>query len=149
VKAVAVSVDVPQPREAVYDFLDVMANHEPFTNHMLKNWRYSGPDRGVGAKAKVDVAALGRTEAVEMEVIDAERPLRIVERNVAAGGRVGTGTYVLDDLPGGGTRIRFEYRFLQVRPTERLMLPLARAVLRRGNRRALERLAEALAARQA
>ena len=45
-KPVRVSIDVPQPREQVYDFLDVMSNHEPFTDHILKRWNYSGPDRG-------------------------------------------------------------------------------------------------------
>jgi hypothetical protein len=28
-KPVTVSIDVPQPRAAVFAFLDVMANHEP------------------------------------------------------------------------------------------------------------------------
>jgi hypothetical protein len=144
---VDVRIEVPQSREDVYDFLDVMANLEPFTDHMLRNWRCSGPERGVGSRAKVDAVALGRTEEVEIEVIDAERPVRIVERNVVpARGRVGTGSYVLEELPGGGTRVSFQYRFLEVRPVERLMLPLARVVLRRGNARAMERLAEQLAA---
>ena len=38
---VHVTIDVPQPVEEVYDFLDVMANHEPFTNHILKEDRKS------------------------------------------------------------------------------------------------------------
>ena len=48
-KPVLTSIDVPNQREQVFDFLDVMANHEPFTNHMLKQWEYSGPDRGIGS----------------------------------------------------------------------------------------------------
>ena len=42
-KPVRVSIDVPQQREQVYDFLDVMSNHEPFTDHMLKHWQSPGP----------------------------------------------------------------------------------------------------------
>src|SRR5438270_5429039 len=107
-KPVRVAVDVPNPREQVFDFLDVMANHEPFTNHMLQDWRYSGPDRGIGSKAVVTSTVGGRSETIEIEVIAAERPRSIVERNLGAGGkRIGTGTYTLAQLPSGGTRITF------------------------------------------
>jgi carbon monoxide dehydrogenase subunit G len=144
-KPVRVTIDVPQPREQVFDFLDVMSNHESFTNHMLQDWTYSGPDRGIGSKAKVTVKAAGRSDTVDMEVIAAERPKTIVERNVGAGGRrIATGTYVLDELPGGGTRIAFEYAWQSTPLSERLGSPLVRAILRRGNERAMERLAEQL-----
>jgi hypothetical protein len=36
-KPVRVSIDVPQAREDVYDFLDVLANHELFTDHMMRD----------------------------------------------------------------------------------------------------------------
>jgi hypothetical protein len=36
-----VSVDVPNPREHVYDFLDLMANNERFTDHFMRDWQYS------------------------------------------------------------------------------------------------------------
>jgi len=145
---VNVSIEVPEPQEEVYDFLDVMANHEPFTNHMLRDWEYSGPDRGVGSKARVKVSAGGRTDTVEIEVVSAERPKQIIERNIGAGGRrVANGTYILEPLPSGGTRIVFEYAWQQAPLSERLASPLVRSVLRRGNQRAMQRLAEALAAR--
>ena len=109
-KPVTVTIDVPQPREAVYDFLDVMANHEPFNDHMMRDWHLEGPARGIGSRARVTAIAAGRTETVEIVVIEAERPVKTVERNVGAGGkRVGTGTYTLADLPGGGTRVTFTY----------------------------------------
>ena len=138
---------MPNPAEEVYDFLDVMANHEPFTDHMLQDWRYSGPDRGIGSKARVTVKAAGRSETVDIEVIAGERPHSIVEQNVGAGGRrIATGTYILESLPDGGTRIVFEYAWKQAPLGERLGAPLVRAILARGNRRALDRLAEQLAA---
>ena len=144
-KPVHVSIDLPQSRDDVYDFLDVMANHEPFTNHILKDWEYSGPDRGIGSKARVHVSAAGRTDTVDIEVIDAERPARIVERNIGAGGeRVATGTYTLSDLPGGGTHVQFEYAWQQIPLSERVMSPLVRGMLRRANERAMERMAEQL-----
>ena len=148
-KPVRVSIDVPQRREDVYDFLDVLANHELFTDHMLREWHCAGPARGVGAKASVTAVAGGRTEALDMEVIEAERPTRNVERNVGASGRVATGTYALAELPGGGTRITFESAWLRVPRAEALTAPLVRAVLRRGNKRSLERLAALLAGQQA
>jgi len=141
-----VSIDVPPAREDVYDFLDVLANHELFTGHMMRDWRYEGPARGVGAKAKVTAVAAGRTDTLDLEVIEAERPARNVERNVGASGRVMTGTYTLAGLPGGGTRITFESAWLRVPRGEALVAPLVRAVVRRGNKRAMERLAEQLRA---
>jgi carbon monoxide dehydrogenase subunit G len=149
-KPLRVTIDVPDAREDVYDFLDVMANHEPFTDHMLRDWRYSGPERGVGSKARVTVKAGGRTDEIEIEVVSADPPERIVERNIGAGGRrIGYGTYTLAELPGGGTRIQFEYAWQQAPLSERLTAPMIRAILRRGNERAMERLAERLAQRQA
>jgi hypothetical protein len=141
-KPVTVSVEVPQDRDEIYDFLDVMANHEAFTDHLLRDWTLSGPDRGVGAKARVHVRAFGVADVVDIEVIDAESPRRIVERNVAAkAGRTAQGTYTLDALPGGGTRITFEYRWIVTPLADRLTAPLSRAFIRRVNLKAMQRLA--------
>lgn len=145
---VQVSIDVPQAREDVYDFLDVMANHEPFNRHMMRDWKYDGPPAGVGAKARVTAFAAGRSMPVDMEVIEAERPVRTVERNVSAGGqRVATGAYTLADLPGaGGTRITFTYTWEKAPLGDRLIPPLTRSIVRRGNQRAMRQLAEQLRA---
>lgn len=144
-KPVTVSIDVPQDRELVYDFLDVMANHEGFNDHLMREWELSGPERGVGSKARVRTRALGMSDVVDIEVIDAEAPTRIVERNTAAkAGRTGQGTYTLEPLPGGGTRISFEYRWIVAPVIDRLTSPLARAYIRRNNTTAMRRLAEQL-----
>jgi hypothetical protein len=140
-----VATTVPYPAERVYDFLDVMANHEPFTNHMLKDWEYSGPERGIGAKARVTATLAGRSEPAEIEVIAAERPRTIIEQNVGAGGRrIATGTYILEPMASGETHITFEYAWKQAPLSERLAAPLVRAILSAANRRALTRLAEQL-----
>ncbi len=144
-KPVTVHMDVPNPREEVYDFLDVMANHEPFTNHMLVDWEYSGPDRGVGSKARVRVKLGGTNEVVDIEVVSATAPEQIVERNIGANGRrVANGTYKLAELPNGGTRVTFEYSWQQAPLRERLAAPFVRAIMRRGDERAMQRLAEQL-----
>ena len=72
----------------------------------------------------------------------AEPPRTIVERNVASrAGRVGQGTYTLDPLPTGGTRITFEYRWIKAPLLDRLTAPFVRAYLRRNNATAMRRLA--------
>lgn len=146
-KPVRVSTQVPYPREEVFDFLDVMANHEPFTNHMLHDWEYSGPDRGVGSKARVKASAGGRTDEIDIEVVAATFPATIVEENIGAGGhRVANGTYTLQPLDGGGTKIEFEYAWQKAPLSERLLAPIVRSLLRRGNQRAMERLVQQMAA---
>jgi hypothetical protein len=57
---------------------------------------------------------------------------------------VATGTYTLAALPGGGTRITFVNAFEKVPRNEALAAPLVRVLARRGNQRALARLAAAL-----
>lgn len=144
---VTVSIDVPQSREDVYSFLDILPNHEGFTDHMMVDWEYSGPDRGVGAQARVRTT-MGKPDSVAFEVISADPPREIVERNVGARGkRVATGTYRLEELPDGGTHIEFTYAWEAAPLSERLFGPLVRSVLRRGNEKAMTRLADTLSRR--
>jgi hypothetical protein len=148
--SVTVTVDVPQPRRDVFAFLDVMANHERFTDHMLTDWRIYPPPTpatGIGSKARVTTKLGGRSDEVDIEVIEAEEGRRIKERNSASQGRrVGTGTYVLSDLPDGGTHIEFTYAFERIPALEKPFKPLMHSMLRRGNQRAMERLKETLQA---
>jgi hypothetical protein len=138
-------IDVPQPRDHVYDFLDVLANHELFTDHMMRDWELDGPPRGVGSKAKFNSVLGGRTEPIELEVIADEPPVRNVERNTGAGGRrVATGTYTLAERPDGGTRITFEYAWQRAPLSERLAAPIVRRMMQRGLTRAMQRLADQL-----
>lgn len=144
-KPVTVSVDVPVEQRRVYDFLDVMANHEPFNDHLMRDWELSGPATGVGSKARVRVKAMGVADVIDIEVVDAEAPTRIVERNHAhKAGRVGEGTYTLAPLPDGGTRVTFEYRWLKAPIMDRMTAPLTRAYLKRNNAIAMRRLKDQL-----
>jgi hypothetical protein len=143
---VTVTIDVPQPRTAVYDYLDVMANHEAFTDHMLTNWRVSGPATGIGSKAHVTTKAGGMTDEAVIEVFEVEPGRLIRERSIGAKGkRIAHGTYTLSDLPDGGTHIEFEFALQKVPAMERPLVPFMRKVLRKGNERAMERLAALLA----
>ena len=93
---VTVSIDVPQDRASVYAYLDVMANHEHFTDHMLTNWRVSGPPTGIGSKANVTTKVGAITDEAVIEVFEVEDGRLIRERSIGAKGkRIAHGTYTL------------------------------------------------------
>jgi uncharacterized protein YndB with AHSA1/START domain len=145
-KSVTVSIDVPQTPEQVYDFLDVMAHHERFTNHYLTDWRYGGPGRGVGSCATVTAALGGTKTDVTIEVVEADPPRRIVERNVsAAGRRLAHGTYTIKPLGTGGSQVSFTYAWARAPLADRLLALVVRATIRRANRTVMRRLATELA----
>jgi uncharacterized protein YndB with AHSA1/START domain len=146
IKPVTVSVDVPQGIEEVFAYLDVLANHEAFTDHLLKDWKLSGPASGVGSKARMHVNAPGSNEVAELEVLESEPPHRTVEETFSAKGKRRTrGTYTLTEAPGGGTHVEFELAWVEAPRSERLGTPLTRAFIKRANGRAMKRLKDALA----
>jgi len=142
---VTVSIDVPQDRASVYAYLDVMANHEHFTDHMLTNWRVSGPPTGIGSKANVTTKVGAITDEAVIEVFEVEDGRLIRERSIGAKGkRIAHGTYTLSDLANGGTHVEFEFALQKVPALEKPFLPLMRKMVRKGNERAMERLAATL-----
>lgn len=144
-KPVSVSTAVAKPAAEVFEFLDLLANHAGFLGHMLVDWKFSGPARGVGARARARANTVGSQDWTDFEVVEAEPPSRIVEEGVGAGGKRRTrGTYRLEELPDGGTRISFELEWLEASRAERLCPPLIRAFVRRTNGKAMRRLAKQL-----
>jgi hypothetical protein len=86
-------------------------------------------------------------ELIEIEVVEAERPRRIVEEDVSARGKRRTrGTYMLEELPGGGTRISFEFAWLEAPRHERWVAPLLRVFMHRANSKSMRMLARQLTA---
>jgi uncharacterized membrane protein len=146
VKPVSVSIEVPNPPHQVYEFLDVLGNHESFMDHFMVDWKLSGPKRGVGAKANVRVKATAEKDWTDVEVVEADAGRRIVEesRGGSRGKRRLRGTYLLEKTPDGGTKVTFELEFLELPTGERLMGPLNRAYVRRVNGKGMRRLAEQL-----
>jgi hypothetical protein len=145
-KPIQVTVQVPHLREQVYEFLAVSANHEPFNRHLMTDWSFSGPPRGIGAKTHATAILGGRRDPVDIEVIDDVAPYLIVERNVGAGGaRVATGTYSLAEATGG-TTVTFEYAWQRAPRSERLAAPLVRRVMRRALQTSMSDLAATLGA---
>jgi hypothetical protein len=143
-KPVTVSVEVAKPREQVHEFLDVLANHEPFLDHALVDWQFSGPRRGVGAKARARANSIGSQDWTEFEVLESDRE-HIVEEGIGNGGkRITRGTYRFRDRADGGTAIEFEFEWVRMSKAERLAPPLMRIFMRRVNGKALRRLAKQL-----
>jgi hypothetical protein len=144
-KPVTVSTTVEKPVAEVYEFLDLLANHEAFNDHMLVDWDFSGPRRGVGAQARARANTIGSQDWTDFEIVAAEEPGRIVEEGVGNKGKRHTrGTYRLEELPDGGTKISFELEWLEAAKAERLAPPLIRAFVRRSNGKAMRRLAKQL-----
>jgi ribosome-associated toxin RatA of RatAB toxin-antitoxin module len=144
-KPVTVAATVAKPPAEVYEFLDVLANHESFLDHYLVDWKFSGPQRGVGAKARARVDAPGSQDHFEFEVTEAEAPRRIVEQGVSSGGKRKTrGTYRFEETADGGTRIEFELAFEELPRSERLAPFLTRAFAKRVNSKSMRRLAKQL-----
>ncbi len=146
-KPVTVSTVVARPIAEVYDFLDVLANHESFTDHVLIKWKFSGPARGVGAKAEAKANTPGSQDWTDFEVVEAKPPVRIVEEGIGNGSKRHTrGTYRLEELPEGKTKISFELEWLKTARAERLIPPMTRAFLHRVNAKSMRRLAKQLSA---
>jgi hypothetical protein len=145
-KPVIVAIDIPTDRETVYDFLSVLTAHESFTAPLLVDYEPSGPERGVSSHVRLTAVMAGRKAPVDVTVIEDVAPVRIVEQNVSAGGkRRATGTYELEPLASGGTRVSFTYAWQQVPFGDRALAPLVRAMVKRGLQQTMVRLARQFA----
>ena len=122
---VTVSIDLPQPRDEVFAFLDVMANHESFTDHMLVDWKVSGPATGIGSKAHVTAKVGGITDQADIEVIEVDPGRRIKERNIAAKGKRHRDRHVRPQRPPGRWHARRVH--VRVRASARLRAAAAAA----------------------
>lgn len=144
-KPVTVAATVPKSPAEVFEFLDVLSNHEGFLDHYLTDWKFSGPKRGVGAKAEARVNTTMSQDWFEFEVTEAEAPRLIAEQSVSSGGkRKARGIYRLEEAPDGGTRIEFELAFDELPRSERLAPFLTRAFAKRVNSKSMRRLAKQL-----
>jgi hypothetical protein len=139
--AITSTVDVARPPAEVHALLDRLAAHQAFTDHYISDWELSGPDRGVGATARVKVKG-GRSEITVVE----STPTRIAEQG--HGGPSGrwttTGTYELAPAGEHGTHVTFRNTIDAPTAPERFLAARILRTLQRDNDRALERLREQL-----
>jgi uncharacterized protein YndB with AHSA1/START domain len=144
---VTVSVEVGRPRQEVFEYVDVLANHERWMSRLYKDWSFEGPKRGVGAIAKAQVDAPAAREKVSFEVVESVAPERIVEAGESAHGKRETrGTYRFTEIDGGGTRIEFELAWVKAPRTEQLAPFVSRAFMSRALGKAMKKLADLLEA---
>jgi uncharacterized protein YndB with AHSA1/START domain len=149
VNPVSAELVISAPREAVFDYLEDIANHAEFTDHYLVDWHLTRVDSvGVGAGARFRARApLNRFPWADVTFAEVERPHRIVEIGRAGKfNRIRTlGLWELDPAPAGSTRVRFTFQSVPAVLSDRILESLgARAWTRRGNERALRRLRDIL-----
>ena len=140
-----ISTVISAPREAVFDYLQDIANHAEFTDHFLRDWHLTRIDStGRGAGVRFRIAAPGnRFSWAEVTFAEVERPHRIVEvGRTGKNNRIRTlGVWQLDPGPGGATRVSFTLQTWPATLSDRLMESFgARGWLRRKHQRALRRL---------
>jgi uncharacterized membrane protein len=83
---VNVQASISAPREEVYDYIADLALRPAWCDHYLKDYRLAHPrSTGVGAAARYLVDAPLSSLYLEVVIVEAESPRRIVER--AHGGR--------------------------------------------------------------
>jgi hypothetical protein len=137
-KPVIATTTIDRPREEVFDFLAVLANHEQFTDHFLVDWKLSEDGRSVD----LQVNAPGPKQRGQIAVAHEEPPSSIVEHATGSGDRRTHGTWTLTEAGAGATHVEFRNDYEKVGLLDRVTAPLGRAWLKKQNARSLERLKE-------
>ncbi len=145
---VTVSTLISAPREAVFDYLQDIANHPEFTDHYLVDWHLTRIDSvGAGAGARFRVKIPGnRFSWADVTFSEVERPVRIVETGrTGKNNRIRTlGIYELAP-ESSGTRVSFTLQTIPATLSDRLADSLgSRMFSRRQGQRALNRLRDIL-----
>jgi uncharacterized protein YndB with AHSA1/START domain len=136
---------INRPREAVFDYLADVSNHQEFTDHYLKDWRLTRVDpvgRGAGARYRID-APFDRYGWADFTFIEVQRPFRIVA--AGRGGKFNRNkTWTTWELTpaSGGTLVELTTETEPALLTDRLFEALTRrrAWTRRRLKRSLSRL---------
>jgi hypothetical protein len=149
-KTITAGTTVDRPRDEVYAFLDVLANHVPFNDHYMADAQLSGPATGPGGRMRARILAPGRSEWFDLETVEAREPELLVERTVAAGGKRRTrGTYRLDEAGPDATRVTFELVTEAAPAYEKPFAPFARRWMVKQLDRAMARLKQQIEAEPA
>lgn len=141
---IRIHTHISAPREAVFDLLADMSARPGWTDHYLKDFRLQSPrSSGVGAAARYRLDAPLDRRWGEVEVIEADRPRRVVEatRSGRLSGTRGEVAYELTPQGRSLTRVDMTVWTEGGTARERVKEKLgARRWLRRQSRKALGRL---------
>ena len=135
---------ISAPREEVFDALVDMATRPTWTDHYMRDFRLESPrSQGVGAGARYRLDAPLYRQWVESQIVEADRPRRVVEatRTGRLGGSHGEVGFEL--TPQGRSLTRVDMTIWREPGTrrERFQERLGTRVwLRRKSKKALERL---------
>ena len=141
---VRVHTHISAPREQVFDLLADMAARPSWTDHYMRDFRLENPrSSGPGAAALFRLDAPLHRQWVETEIVEADRPRRVVE--ATRSGRLGhsPGEVVYELTPQGRSLTRVDMTLTTEPGTarERLQEKLgSRSWLRRRAKSSLERL---------
>jgi uncharacterized protein YndB with AHSA1/START domain len=141
---VTVHTSISAPREEIFDFLTDLANRTAWWDHFTSSLRLAHPKSdGVGAAIRYQLDAPGNTQWVESQIVEADRPRRVVE--TTRGGRLsktrGEVVYELSRAGRGLTRVEMTIWNEGGTPRERFKEKLGtRPWMRRQAKVALERL---------
>lgn len=135
---------ISAPREEIFDFVADLANREAWTDHYTSELRLEHPrSAGAGAAVRYRIEAPRSAHWVEAEIVEAERPRRLVEatRGGRSGRTRGEVVFELSRQSQGLTRVDMTVSSEPGTPREAVMERLgARGWTRRQSKIALERL---------
>jgi uncharacterized protein YndB with AHSA1/START domain len=143
VRQVTVSTVISAPREEVFDFVCDLAGRPAYTDHFMRDYRLARVDPvGPGAAARFQLRAPLAKEYAELQIMEADRPRRIVEEiRVGRRGRnrsVAVYEFIVDG--GGVTRVELTTYSEPATIIDRVKELGAAAWIRRQTKKALERL---------
>jgi uncharacterized protein YndB with AHSA1/START domain len=143
VRQVTVSTVISAPREEVFDFVCDLAARPAYTDHFMRDYRLARVDPvGPGAAARFQLRAPLAKEYAELQIMEADRPRRIVEEiRVGRRGRnrsVAVYEFIVDG--GGVTRVELTTYSEPATIIDRVKELGAAAWIRRQTKKALERL---------
>src|SRR3954466_3924624 len=141
---VNVAASISAPREEIYEYVGDLALRPAWCDHYLKDYRLAHPrSSGIGAAPRSPIDAPLSRLRMEVTIVEAESPRRIVER--AHGGRnlrtKGGVTWELTRAGSGLTRVEMTYWHEAGTPREALKQRLGReGGMKRQTNTALDRL---------
>ena len=136
-KPIVARITIGRPREELYALIEDLRNHEAWTDHLLVDWS------GSAERVRVRSALPGPADWLDIETISVTPPSETVERTTGAKGRrISYGTYRLAERGPSETEVTFELRIETMPRRERILAPLLRPWLQRGNDKAMRRLKE-------